>query len=123
MEQTSSLVAEINSLLNQLQESGVYLGRQDEIREYLLQFPDLIEVIPLAVNAALGHLPEAQLFLEVYCDPEIEDQYLILYARVQNYDESVIERIEAAEEEYIDLLISKEGWLQLSTDFRKPEFA
>ena len=122
MEQTSSLVVEINSLLNQLQTLGIRLGTQDEIREYLLQFPDLIEVIPLAVNAALNHLPEAQLFVEVYRDPEIDDQYLILYARVQNYDESVIERIEAAEKEYIDILTSKGGWLQLSTDFRKPEF-
>lgn len=123
IEQTPSLVAEINSLLSQLQELGIRLGTQDEIREYLLQFPDLIEVIPLAVNAALDHLPEAQLFLEVYRDPEIEDQYLMLYARIQNYDDLVIERIEAAERKYIALLIGKEGWLQLSTDFREPEFA
>lgn len=123
MEQTPSLVAEINSLLNQVQELGICLGRQDEIREYLLQFPDLIEVIPLAVNAALDHLSEAQLFLEVYHDPEIEDQYLVLYVRVQKYAESVMEQIEAAEREYIDFLIGKEGWLQLSTDFREPEFA
>ncbi len=121
VEQTSSLVAEIESLLSQLQELGVGLGAQEEIREYLLKFPDLIEVIPLAINAARVHLPEAQLFLEVYKDPEIEDQYLMLYVRVQNYDESVIERIEAAESDYIDLLIGKEGWLQMSTDFRQPE--
>lgn len=120
-EQTPSLVAEIDWLLNQLQELGVCLGRQDEIREYLLQFPDLIEMIPLAVNAALDHLPEAQLCLEVYRDPEIEDQYLRLVVRTQNYDESVIERIEAAEKEYLALLVGKEGWLQLTTDFREPE--
>ena len=122
-EQTLSLIAEINSLLNRLQGLGVRLGGEDEIREYLLQFPDLVEIIPRAVNAALDLLPEAQLFLEVYGDPEIEDRFLILYVRLQSYDESVIERIEAAEREYIDLLIGREGWLQLSTDFREPEFA
>ncbi len=123
VEQTPSLVAEIELLLSQLQELGIGLGAQEEIREYLLKFPDLIKVIPLAVNAALVHLPEAQLFLEVYKDPEIEDQYLMLYVRMQNYDESFIERIEAAESEYIDLLTGREGWLQMGTDFRQQESA
>jgi len=122
IEETPSIVAEIVSLLDRLQQLGVRLGKQGEIRDYLLQFPELIEVIPLAVRATLNHLPKAQLFLKVYRDPEIEDQYLVLYVRVQRYDESVMERIEAAEREYIDLLIGKEGWLQLSTDFREPEF-
>lgn len=119
---TSSLVAEIDALLAQIDHLGVVLGNQGEIRDYLLQFPDLIEVIPQAVRATLTHFPAAQLFLEVYSDPEIHDQYLVLYVRVQKYDESILQGIEEAEGEYLDLLSDKEGWLQLSTDFRKPEF-
>ncbi|RMG51407.1 MAG: hypothetical protein D6723_10735 [Acidobacteria bacterium] len=117
----TSLIEEINVLLEDLQKAEVRLGERERICEYLLQFPDLIEVIPQAVDAAQSHLPEARLFLEVYRDPEIEDQYLVLYARFQEYDESVVDRIEAAEREYLDLLTDKEGWLQLTTDFREPE--
>jgi len=121
IEETLSIVAEIDSLLEQLQELEVNLGKQHEIREYLLQFPDLIDVIPTAVKAALNHLPEAHLFLKVYHDPEIKDQYLALYVRVQKYDESIVERIEAAEKEYLELLTDKEGWFQLTTDFQEVE--
>lgn len=119
---TSSLVAEIDALLAQLHQFGVILGNQGEIRDYLVQFPDLIEVIPQAVRATLSHFPAAQLFLDVYSDPEIQDQYLVLYVRVQKYDESIIQRIEEAEGEYLGFLTDKQGWLQLSTDFREPEF-
>jgi len=117
---TQSIVAEIDLLLEHLQKLGVRLGKQEEICEYLLQYPDLIEVIPRAINAAQAHLLEAHLFLELYHDPEIEDRYLVIYARFPKYDESVMERIEAAEEEYLGLLAEKEGWLLLTTDFREP---
>lgn len=121
IKETASVVAEIGLLVDWLQELGVHLSQRKEVREYLLQFANLIDVVPLSVRAALDHLPEAHLFLEVYNDPEIEDRYLMLYVRVQQYDESIIERIEAAEKEYIDLLSNKEGWLQMSTDFQELE--
>lgn len=118
---SSSILMEIDTLLTWLLSNHVRLSEPDHIREYLLQFPDLMDVIPLAVNATRTSLPRAQLVLEVYQDPEIEDRYLALYVRLKRYDESVIERIEAAEAEFIDLLADKEGWLQLTTDFQEPE--
>ncbi len=119
----NSLFADVDSLLKELQEQGVKLLSQQEIRGYLLSFPALIDVTRRAVIAVLRHMPEAQLVMEVYHDPEIEDNYLVIYARLREYDESSLERIEAAESEYIDLLSDKEGWIQLSTDFREPESA
>jgi len=110
-------------MLKELQRLGVRLLNQKEINEYLLSFPDLIEVFREAVYAALHHMPEAQLIVRVYHDPEIEDRYLAIYARFKDYTESVLKRIEAAESEYIDLLSDKEGWIQLTTDFREPESA
>ena len=120
-EQTTSLVARIYELLSRVQRLGVILENQERVREYLLRFPDLMDVIPHAIHSVLHFLPESRLFLDVYCDPEVEDEYLILYVRLQNYDTSVIERIEAAEREYIDLLAEKKGWLQVTTDFRELE--
>jgi hypothetical protein len=117
----TSLVAEIHLLLYQVQALGVILKSDDRIRQYLLRFPDLLDVIPRAIGGVRRHLPESQLFFDVYHDPEMEDEYLILYVRLKNYDVSVIERIEAAEREYIDLLAQREGWLQVSTDFRGAE--
>ena len=118
---SSSILMEIEALLAWLSDNHVRLNKPDHIREYLLQFPDLMDVIPLAVTATRTSLPRAQLVLEVYQDPEIEDRYLALYVRLKRYDESVIERIEAAEAEFIDRLADKEGWLQVTTDFQEPE--
>lgn len=83
--------------------------------------PDLIEVIPQAVDAAQRYLPGAQLVLRVYRDPEIEDAYLTLYVRLREYDESVMDKIESAESEFLHLLTDKSGWLLLTTDFEEPE--
>ena len=117
----TSILTEIGRLLSGLIDNQVRLKESDQIIDYLLQFPELLDVIPLAVRAAREHLPEAQLMLSLYRDPEAEDRYLTLYVRLKSYDESVIERIEKAEAEFLDYLADKEGWLQLTTDFREPE--
>jgi hypothetical protein len=97
------------------------LTNTPRIREYLLQFVDLAEVVSHAVEAAKQHFPEAQLVLEVYRDPEIDNEYLALYVRLSRYDDTVMERIAAAEAEYLDRLAGKSGWIQLTTDFRTPD--
>jgi hypothetical protein len=117
----TSVFSEVESVMRWLIEEQVRLRDAQRIRDYIVEFPDLIEVVPQAVRAAKRHLPEAQLILEVYRDPEIEDRYLALYVRLPRYDEKVMERIEAAESEFLDRLAGAEGWLQLTTDFGKPE--
>ncbi len=118
--QSISILVEIEQLLRSLSQY-VHLRRPHEIREYLVQFPNLMDVIPAAVDAAYRHFPEAQLIMDVYRDPEIEDRYLILYVRLNQYDESIVERLEKAEAEFLNQLVDKEGWLQLTTDFQEPE--
>ncbi len=119
----TSISQEMETLLRWLEAGEVSLIRRDEIHDYLREFPDLVDSIPLAVNAAHKHLPDAKLFLHVYHDPEIADKYMVLCVRLKTYDESVMERIEKAEAEFIDQLSHKKGWLQLTTDFREPEDA
>ncbi|BCP65974.1 hypothetical protein TthHB5018_09080 [Thermus thermophilus] len=120
-EVSTSVFQQVESVMRWLVEEQVRLHDPRQIRDYLVEFPGLIELIPQAVQAAKKHLPEAQLILKVYCDPEIEDRYLALYVRLPRYDERVMKCIKAAEEEFIDGLANVQGWLQLTTDFREPE--
>jgi hypothetical protein len=117
---SESVVIDIERLMEWLARR-VRLENPHSIREYLLRFTELLDVIPQAVDAAKKHFPEAQLVMDVYQDPEIADCYLVLFIRLKHYDDSVIERLEKAEAEFLDQLVNKEGWIQLTTDFREPE--
>jgi hypothetical protein len=110
--------ARVDALLARIAE-GVQLASESRIREHLLQFADIAEVVSHAVEVAQRRFPEAQLVLDVYRDPEIDDEYLVLYVRLSRYDDTVMERITEAESEYLDMLADKLGWIQLTTDFLK----
>jgi len=97
----------------------VQLEDPESIREYLLQFNDLLGLIPHAVEVVRKHFPEARMVMTVYQDPEIEDRYLVLYIRLRQYDDSFIDRLEKAERDFLPLLTNKRGWIQLSTDFER----
>jgi len=98
-------------------ENHVDIKSQKQIKYYLSVYRDLIDLIPKAVSIAKKHFPESHIVIDVYKDPEIEDSYIILYIRLDQYDESFIERLATAESEFLPLLANKKGWIQLSTDF------
>jgi hypothetical protein len=126
----------VDELMERLaQEPKVRVKNPKLVRRYLYKFNDMIDVVPKAVNAAKRHFPKAQLVLDRYEDPKIEDRYLVLYVRLWSYDESVMERVreartelksfidrlEETEKEFLHHLVERRGWLQLTTDFQKPE--
>ena len=89
------------------------------VSEYLLRFPDMRETVNQVVRVVREHLPEARLELVVYTDPEIDDSYLVLYARFPEYTPGVMERIRAARRAYFPYIRGKSGWILLTTDFRR----
>lgn len=119
--QTGSLIADILQVLKQLKDEAVSVRDVQELQEYLLRFPGIVDVLVAAVRAVKEHFPEAKLLLGVYRDPEIEDRYPFLCVRLKKYDENFMERLEAAEAKFIGRLTNTEGWLQLTTDFKDPE--
>ena len=106
----------IDKIINEL-DNQVEISDPQHIRHYLSRFIDLIDLLPIAVSIVRKHFPEAKIVLDLYVDPEIKDSYPVLYIRLSEYDESFIERLNAAESELLPLLVNKKGWIQLSTDF------
>ena len=49
----------------------------------------------------------------------MDDRYLALYLRFPRYEESLLERIHAAEAEFRKNLTEKDGWIQLMVDFQE----
>jgi len=64
---------------------------------------------------------DAKLFLEIYRDPEIHDEYLTLYIRKNEYEEMILDRIDETMSEFEPALGSASGWLLVTTDFLLPK--
>jgi len=129
--------AEISELMEHLtQEQQVRIKNTDKVKKYLMEFGGIFDVVQKAVNSAKKHFPEAQLVLDLYEDPEMDNRHLVLYVRLKKYNELVMEKVREAREEYRedlitrinktgsefwDDLVDKKGYIFMTTDFQKPE--
>jgi hypothetical protein len=115
------LTASIDALLRNLQQQGIVVQNIEDVNDYLESFPDMIEITDRVITATRRFLPNVKLILTLYVDPEIDDQYLVIYARATCYDESFIQQLERVGEVADSYLAYKRGWLQVTTDFAPPE--
>jgi hypothetical protein len=115
-----SIVDQIESLLQNLSKD-IRINNINSIRDYLIEFPDIIDIIPKAINSAKKYFPNAQIVLDLYIDPEIDDKYPIIYFRAKDYDDKFMELLDKARKDFMEDLINKRGWILLTTDFGKPD--
>jgi hypothetical protein len=94
----------------------------DEVKEYLAHYPDMVDILPKAIEAAKRHFPEKEVVVDVYQDPEIEDCYIEVKVLGCELNDVNLDRLTDAEREYIDELAGKEGWIQLNLDL-DPHFS
>jgi hypothetical protein len=100
---------------------SVRILRPKEVLVYLDRHPDMTDLLEKAsaqTEQEFGN--DAELTLELYRDPEIDDQYLTLYVRQATYDKRIMDRIETVRARYRDALSDKSGWLHVTTDFCPP---
>lgn len=117
---TFDITAQIETLLSQIA-LKVTIPHPDEARDYLLRHPDVMIILRRVCDAAWTRFgTNSQLSLEVYLDPEIEDEHLTLYVRQENYDEHILDMIENIWTLYEDDHMFMSGWLLVTTDFCPP---
>lgn len=118
---STDVTSEIEAALSRLGSEGIVIPQPATVRDYLLRYPDIADLLPSVSKVARDRLGmRTQLSLEVYRDPEIDDEYLTLYVRQDNYDEHILDLIESISAEYEDKLAGRSGWLLVTTDFRPP---
>ena len=111
----------VEALLELLSLIQVKIPEPAGVRDYLLSNSDIIDLLPPACRMAREQFGVgAELSLELYRDPEIEDEYLTLYVRQRRYDENMLGKIEELCKAYETVLSSRTGWFILTTDFRPP---
>lgn len=101
-----------------LQEHSILIPDQKNVLEYVKEYPDLIPVVKIACEKAREEFacPD-QLSLEMFFDPESDDQYPTLYVRQTAYDKNILDRIDAVSEKFESLLTKTKGWFLFTTDF------
>jgi len=113
---------EVKDVLEVLKAMHVMIPETSEVSEYLLAHSDLGSLIPPICCKLIKTFPEdAKLFLEIYRDPEIHDEYLTLYIRKNVYEEQILDCIDEAMAEFEPALGSASGWLLVTTDFLLPK--
>jgi hypothetical protein len=112
--------SQIEKVLDWLQHNQVAVSQPAEVRNYLIRHLDLTELIlPVCQTARARFENRAKFYLEVYRDPEIDDEYLALYIRQKVYEDDVLKVIrEISRESLYRGLEGKKGWFTITTDFK-----
>lgn len=112
---------ETATVLRTLSSKRTVIPQPDAVQAYLTQYPDIRAVMQTICRTATVRFGEqVQLSLEVYRDPEIQDEYLTLYIRQDHYDEQLLTTIDGLSAECESLLMNTSGWLLVTTDFCSP---
>jgi len=120
--ETNSLIEE---LLEHLNSEQIVIPNSEEVRKYLRQYPDIIDLVGFASDETRDRFaPSIQLSLELYRDPEFEDEYLTLYVRQEKYADDIMDIIDEIRDSIISFcdheLILKSGDFFVTTDFNFP---
>src|SRR5438552_3021863 len=113
----------IDDVFHELDARAVLIPHQGQVRDYLNKHPGIGDILgPISTRARQEFGDKTELALEVYGDPEIDDQYLTMYVRPQTYDCHIMKRIEGIRDQFREFLADCSGWLLLTTDFLPPGY-
>jgi WD40 repeat protein len=107
--------------LDQLAQHDVLLPQPADVDRYLAAHRALGKLLPtICAKAREVFGSSDELSLELYKDPEIDDQYLTLYVRQQRYAPDLMEKIDRFSRQFDDSLEKPSGYLLITSDFRRP---
>lgn len=111
----------LDIVLGNFESMNILMPYKAGVRDYLIKHNDMSKVVFDACVAARRHLDlRYQLSLELYRDPEEDNEHLVLYVRQEKYDENIMDTIDKINEEFEGDLDGKSGWFLVTTDFKRP---
>lgn len=115
-------ISRILEALSELKDYRIEMPQLQGVISYLREHEDMLGLVSAVCRVARTEcFPNGtQLSLELYHDPEIEDEYLTLYVRQEEYNRDTLRKIKAILSGYGEMLAGKSGWLLVTTDFEQP---
>jgi hypothetical protein len=110
-----------NSLLYLQYYLGFRFPAPEEVIDYLQKHRSLYDITLYACTLTEEKFgSHAQISLELYKDPEIDDQYLTIYVRQTEYEPDIIEKIDTVCREFAPSMTGEQGYILVTTDFYPP---
>jgi hypothetical protein len=112
---------DIWNTLSAIQSKGIIVADPGSVFWYLSNHLDMVSLLLTICEVSIEKFGDiAQLSLDLYEDPEIDDQHLTLYVRQHVYQDNILELIDEVTEAVSPELEHKSGWLHVTTDFKPP---
>ncbi len=116
------LVAEapaVRRIESNLKRFNVEMPNPEQVRSYLAANPEFVKITEQVCKLAAAEFSgEAELSLELYSDPEIDDRYLTLYVQRVCDEQSAWDKIGRIRESCENELADLPGWMHVTLDFR-----
>lgn len=117
----SKVLNTIDTLLKQIEEEKINIPNRREVKNYLYQFPNLVELLPTLcykLRQKLGK--DMNFFLEVYKSKEEPDDFLTLYIQPVKYYKGLMDEIDEVYSEYEIPIAEHPGYLLVNVDYAHP---
>jgi hypothetical protein len=110
----------IDDMFEPISADGIAISSRMEVLSYLLEYPDMITLLPRICSQVVDTLgPNAQYLLQVHDDPDIGYRFLELLVRKKQY-QGVMKTIDEIQSAYNSEFNRSNGWLVITTDFVLP---
>jgi hypothetical protein len=120
--QAAVLQSAVTKLCAELAEHSIEIPNHNDVLRYLEQHVDLAAVVPSVCGQARQEFGDAaQLIIDIYRDPEIDDRYLRLCVRLPSYSDDTMAQVDHVSEPFDEDLCRASGYLLVTTDFRPPQ--
>jgi site-specific DNA-methyltransferase (adenine-specific) len=114
-------VKDVGDLIKDLTARGVVMPNVPVVKDYLTFHPKFINVIRDAITSLrlVTDKSNTQLSLEMYQDPEIDDNYLTIYVRQKEYDDDIMDKIYAIRDPGVEHMCDDcGGSVLITTDYQ-----
>ncbi len=89
--------------------------------DYLAKYPDVRRPLIEVWSAALEEFrTDAEISVEIFSEPDEDDEYLTLYVRQEEYQDDILDRIDAVRAQLRRSPVANTGRVFLTTDFQLP---
>ncbi len=111
----------LETLFAEMSPTGLCIPNFPKVKSYLFHHPDMIDLVQPICKAVLERFPPpSQVALELYQDPEIEDEHLTVYARQYDYDDDILDVIDEIRVRFREERATSSCWIHITTDFELP---